>query len=770
MAAARADAASPALARADRALAWAPWLVLALGAGTAALVPGDSGSTPVRITLVVTLGVFFTTLVVRLLVVAALRPARRVPLLFLAGAVAVWAVGSASVSLGQTVTAVTFPAPGEFLCFASYLAMAAFLLVDRPRRSPLTGAVWLEALVVCGAAVCLAAFPLLMPLTTTFGSGGVALLLAVAYPLINVVMFGVVLAQVLVRHREPSLASVALLLGFLGLAVADSTFLLGHDDGTYSTSLVLAALWGASFALVVAGACERRVSVVAPEDDGIRSAVLLASAAGLALVMLMVDPPGLVGWSVKIPALVTLVGVGARMTIALREARGAAEAMRLSMTDELTGLPNRRALLSVVDTRLRSERSIGVVLLDLDGFKDVNDSLGHMVGDEVLVTLAHRMRANLDHRITLARLGGDEFALVVPSDDVLSLHETAQRLRTVLKDRLRVRGLDLSLDASVGITVRQPEDQSSTELLRRADIAMYQAKQTGAGTLLFDPAHDGLAQHRLSRSEALRQAVTTGQLVVWYQPQVDARTGGVVAVEALVRWRHPTEGLLSPVAFLADARASGLMAEVTEVVLRRVLADTRRWAEAGFTFRVAMNWAPPELVGGRILPQLISALDDATFPADRLMVEVTEDSFLAEPERAREALLELRRHGVQVAIDDYGTGFSSLSYLRDLPVQEIKMDRSFITPVATDERSRMIVQTTAQMARAFGLRLVAEGVEDQAAAAELLPMGVDVLQGFHVARPMPASEVAPWVRRRQAERFGSPGTTTISLDAFGQQG
>src|SRR4051794_14830526 len=218
-------------------------------------------------------------------------------------------------------------------------------------------------------------------------------------------------------------------------------------------------------------------------------------------------------------------------------------------------------------------------------------------------------------------------------------------------------------------------------------------------------------------------------------------------MEALVRWQHPREGLLSPIAFLPDARRSGLMTALSEAVLDLVLADARRWADDGFRFRVALNCAPPELLGGRLLPRLFAGLEALGLPGERLLIEVTEDSFLSEPERARDVLHQLRAHRVQAAIDDYGTGFSSLAYLRDLPVQELKMDRSFVASMGTDERSRMIVSTTTEMAHALGLRMVAEGIEDAATAESLVALGVDVLQGYHLARPMPAEDVASWVRR-----------------------
>ncbi|MBX9246061.1 EAL domain-containing protein [Actinotalea ferrariae] len=723
-----------------------PWAVLAVGATTTLFMPGTEEDPAIRSTLVVTLSVFFAVLLGRLLLVARRERHRRVPLVVLAGAIGLWAVGSASVSLGQTVGAVTFPAPGEILCLASYVGLAAFLLLDARRRPTTTAAVWLEAAVICGASVCLAAFAVLTPLSGAFAAGGLTLLLAILFPLMNLLLAALVLAQALLHQRARTRRTLALMAGFVGLAVADCTFIVAIvTTQTYSASLTMDALWGGSFALVVGAACAPRGPEVAGPAPRPAGAVLVTGAA-LAVVLLVLDPAGAVGWVIKGFAIATLLTAGARTVLALNEARGAAEALRLSLTDELTGLPNRRALVAAGDDALRRGRPVGVMLLDVDGFKDINDSLGHSVGDDVLVTLGHRLRATLDAKVVVARLGGDEFAVLAEQREVLALFDLAQQVRTALASPLRVAGMDLILDASVGIATREDDTASATELLRRADIAMYEAKQARCGVLLFDSSQDGVAAHRLRQGEALRAGIASGQLVVWYQPQIDARTRQVVAVEALVRWAHPTDGLLSPVSFLPDARRSGLMGPLTETVMRQVIADTLRWRAAGLTFRVAMNWAPPELVGGALLPKLFEALDESGLPADCLLIEVTEDSFLADPERARAALHQLRAHGVGVSIDDYGTGFSSLAYLRDLPVEELKMDRSFVRAVATDERSRMIVQSTTQMARALGLRLVAEGVEDHGAATHLVPLGVDVLQGYHIGRPMPAQAIDPWVR------------------------
>src|SRR5450830_1799419 len=742
---------SPVVGRLVHRLGYTPWLVLLVGSASTFFLPGTSSGTPIRVATLITMAVFFVVLIMRLLLAAAHYPTRRLSLVLLAFSVLLWAAGSATVVGSQATTVATFPASGEALCLAAYLGIAAFLLLDTRRRPTLTTAIALEAALVCGAAVCAAAIAVLALPGMSSQRGGFDILLKVLYPLIDLVLFTMVLAQGMLRLRDRSLRTAALLIGFLGLAIVDSSFILGPSADTYSSNVVLHAGWGVSFALIVGGACMGPSWTAPRSTERSSTEVMLTLAAALAVAVLVVHPDGIISWFVTIPAVVTLVATVARLLLALHEAQGTAEALRLSRTDELTGLPNRRALMGAVDDATRAGTPLGLMLLDLDGFKDVNDSLGHGVGDEVLITLGRRMRMVLDHNVLLARLGGDEFALLVPGKDEVRLLEIAHRVRVALREPMRVENMDLAIDASVGITVREAADTSSTELLRRADIAMYEAKHHRAGALLFVSSQDGFSRQRLRRGDDLRQAIAEDQLVVWYQPQVAAVTREMVGMEALVRWQHPTQGLLAPIAFLPDARRAGLMPALTKTVIRHVLADASRWIEDGFSFRVAMNWAPPELVGGQLLPHFFASLDQAALPEDTLLIEVTEDSFLSDPERARKALYDLQAHHVQVSIDDYGTGFSSLAYLRDLPVQELKMDRSFVSTVVTDERSRMIVQTTAQMAHALGLRLVAEGVEDASIADELIPLGVDLFQGYHIARPMPASDVGPWVAAWSSE-------------------
>ena len=272
---------------------------------------------------------------------------------------------------------------------------------------------------------------------------------------------------------------------------------------------------------------------------------------------------------------------------------------------------------------------------------------------------------------------------------------------------------------------------------------------------MYDPDRDEFTTERLKTAEYLRVGVPGGQLQAWYQPQVDATSHQLTGLEALVRWEHPELGILAPAAFLTIARQTGLMPLLTETVVELVLNDAKKWLRLGIRAQISFNIAPPELLNASLLERLLARIDAAKLPPDTLILEVTEDSLLADPERARRALHEIRQHDVQVSIDDYGTGFSSLSYLRDLPVHELKLDRSFISAVRTDPRSRIIVASTNQMAQGLGLRTVAEGVEDAQIAETVRELGINVLQGYHIARPMPAEEIPIWAAEWHAQVIAS---------------
>jgi diguanylate cyclase (GGDEF)-like protein len=468
--------------------------------------------------------------------------------------------------------------------------------------------------------------------------------------------------------------------------------------------------------------------------------------AGVAVLVLTLHPADEQSLYTSVPAALMLLAVSARLLFALHDVKRTRSALERSLTDELTGLPNRRALRERIDSAIARGTGFALAFLDLDGFKDINDTLGHLAGDEVLAHVGRRLRHAIPAFTTVARLGGDEFGILVPNGEQGVIESAASAVLDSLGEPLRVEGIDVTLSASVGVVEWAPANPvDTTELLRRADVAMYRGKGLRNCVVRYEPAYDDFSVTRLCAAEELRRGIGKGELEVWYQPQIDASTLRPCALEALVRWRHPTEGVLSPVAFLPAARRAGLMPVLSHEVVRLAVADAAHWRSLGLDLRVSVNCAPPELLSGLLMPQLHEAIAAANLPADSFVLEVTEDSFIADPEQARELLLDIRHRGVQIAIDDYGTGFSSLRYLRDLPVDELKLDRSFVSAIGSDERSRMIVASTVQMATALGLRTVAEGVEDAATAAELIAMGVTALQGYYLSRPMQPADVAPWL-------------------------
>jgi diguanylate cyclase (GGDEF)-like protein len=739
-------------------LGFVGWAVIATGSVLGFIVNPDATEGAPEDILAISLSIFFVVIFARIAVAMITRPSRRAALYPLALGVGLWAAGATVLNVANTATGRAFPAPGEWLFLASYVGLAAFLVFDVGGRSGRAASAWLDAAIVCGGAGAIAGALLLTPFVQVFPGGGIPLLVALLYPLIDVVLALMVLGQWALSARSWSRPTVELILGFILLAAADSSLVLNLSLGTYAVSNLFVVMYGAAFMLIVDAAITVRPPTVSLSRR-LPGAFLVASFV-IAILLLLFKPSGGLGWALSIPAAVTLLATAGRLGIALRESRTAAEAFQLAQTDDLTGLPNRRAVLRQLDDDIAAGKPLGLMLLDLDGFKEVNDTLGHSAGDTLLELVALRMRESLPTDVMLARIGGDEFAILVRSDDPIDLMERAQAVRSTLLAPAKVEGMDLAMHASLGITVREPGDAHAADLLRRADVAMYEAKVTRSGAQLYDAQRDEFSRQRLRMGEELRRALQKGHVIVWYQPKVDAVTQLVSGLEALVRWDHPDRGMIPPMAFLSVARRAGLMQVLSEVVARQAVADALRWRRAGLDLNVAINLAPTELLSGQMTPVIYDALAQSQLPHHLLTIEVTEDTFLADPERAREVLLDIRRHGLKTSIDDYGTGFSSLAYLRDLPVSELKMDRSFVSTVCTDDRSRLIVSSTIDMAHALDLRVVAEGVENASVSAEVVAMGVDLLQGYHVSPPMPGDQVEGWVHMWNERSLSSTAAET----------
>jgi len=439
------------------------------------------------------------------------------------------------------------------------------------------------------------------------------------------------------------------------------------------------------------------------------------------------------------------------MVVDITERIGAEEALRhQALHDALTDLPNRTLLQDRLAQALRSAQRDGhplaLLLLDIDRFKEVNDTFGHAAGDRLLRQVGRRLRRVVRAADTVARLGGDEFAVLLPATDTGGATTAAEKIRRALEQPVGRGGYRVSAEASIGIALYPAHGAEAATLLQHADVAMYAAKRTGEGWAVYNPAHDRSSPDRLALLTDLRGAIAGGELALHYQPKVELATGRVRRVEALVRWQHPRRGLLPPAQFIPLAEQSGLMGPLTLWVLGEALRQCARWRQAGLALGVNVNLSMANL-HDPALPEAIAGLLQAhgVAPAD-LRLEVTESAMAADMTRTIATLECLATLGVHIAVDDYGTGYSSLAYLKRLPVDELKIDKGFVRHLATDETDATIVRSTIGLGHNLGLRVVAEGVEDHATLELLRVMGADAVQGYYVSRPLPPDDLERWAR------------------------
>jgi diguanylate cyclase (GGDEF)-like protein len=425
------------------------------------------------------------------------------------------------------------------------------------------------------------------------------------------------------------------------------------------------------------------------------------------------------------------------------------ESRQLALTDELTGLGNRRHLIQRLDAAVaacaQDGRELALLLVDLDGFKELNDTLGHHAGDQVLRQIGPRLNGLLRSGDTLARLGGDEFAVVLVPADEASASTAGLRLRSALEQSFEVGGIRVHIDASVGIAIYPEHEHSALGLLQRADVAMYEAKRMRTGHEVYLPGRDRNSRERLELVGELHGALNAGELVLHYQPKAEIRTGAVRGVEALVRWRHPQRGLLGPTHFLPLVEQSGLTRALTAFVLDRAVEEIGTQRAAGFDLDVAVNLGPADLLDLGLPSEVRRILDLHGFSPENLQLEVSEDVVMADAERTVDVLAGLRQIGVRTALDDFGAGHSALAHLRDLRLDELKIDRSFVMRIH-DECDAAIVHSVIDLGQRLGLKVVAEGVETEEAWVLLAGWGCDEAQGHLLSRPMPIDDLATWLR------------------------
>jgi diguanylate cyclase (GGDEF)-like protein len=455
-------------------------------------------------------------------------------------------------------------------------------------------------------------------------------------------------------------------------------------------------------------------------------------------------------------------GVALHTAILLeRVAQDAEEKEYQALHDALTGLPNRTMFSNVVEATMArgasGGREIAVMLLDLDSFKEVNDTLGHGVGDAVLKVLAARLSAEVGERGTVARLGGDEYAVIVPVDDRDHAIREAERVKACIEEPIDEEGLLIEPRTSVGVAMSPDNGDDAATLLRLADVAMYSAKENRAGVTVYEPKYDHYSPRRLTLAGELRQAIAASELLVTYQPQQDLASGAITAVEALVRWNHRVHGFVPPDEFIPVAEQTGLIVPLTDYVLTETLSQQVRWQRQGLDLEVSVNLSP-RVVQDSQLPALVAQRLEATgCEPRRLTLELTETGLINDHARVAAILHQLAGMGVRVSIDDFGTGYSSLSRLSDLPVNEVKIDKSFVFAMANGA-PETVVRSIIDLGHNLGLRVVAEGVEDLGTLQRLRQLRCHAVQGYVLSRAVAANVLEAWLADQE---IGAPAGRVI---------
>ncbi|GLR12107.1 phosphodiesterase [Chitinimonas prasina] len=447
-----------------------------------------------------------------------------------------------------------------------------------------------------------------------------------------------------------------------------------------------------------------------------------------------------------------LAGSLAHMQTAIAERE--AEITKLAFQDPLTGLPNRVRFNQLLDEAIARARehddSLTVLLINLDRFQQINDTLGHPTGDRVLALVGERLREAVRFEDQVARLSGDEYAVLLPGVQVGQSLPTLERIHRTFDRRFELGGRTLDVRAGMGAAGFPEHGQNATDLLRCADMAMYRAKRSGEPQMLYDPGMQSFREEHLSLLGDLQQAVERNELTLYYQPKVSLADGRADEAEALVRWIHPDKGFIPPGEFIPFAEQTGYIREVTRWVLAHAIAQAGQWVAADHPIKISVNLSTRDLLDPGLPDQVAALLAQHAMPAQYLCLEITESGLMEDPGRALDVLNRLRALGLSLAIDDYGTGYSSLAYIRRLPVTELKIDRAFVIELAHNDGDAQIVQSTIDLGHRLGLKVVAEGVEDQPTVDILARMGCDRIQGYVFGKPMPADAFVRWQQEHAA--------------------
>ncbi|HEY4485219.1 MAG TPA: EAL domain-containing protein [Nitrospiria bacterium] len=422
----------------------------------------------------------------------------------------------------------------------------------------------------------------------------------------------------------------------------------------------------------------------------------------------------------------------------------------LAYYDRLTALPNRTLLLERLQEAIRrgqpENHPLALILMDLDRFKEINDTLGHHRGDLLLQEVGSRLRSAVLEPDLVARLGGDEFAVLLPrllaEGDV---QHVTKKIQEVLESPIIMEGLPIMVEASIGVAIHPDHGSTAEVLMQRADVAMYTAKKSGVGCVTYTPEMDEHSSRRLALMGELRRAIDQNQLSLHYQPKIDFKTGRVTGVEVLVRWKHPEHGYISPIEFIVPAERTGLIQGLTLWIFKAAQRQCLIWHQGGYPLEMFINLSARNLQDPALPPLITRMMREYDVPTGTLGFEITETAIMNDPKRARDFICHFKPMGVRFSIDDFGTGYSSLGNLKNYPVDEIKVDRAFVANMVRNKNDAAIVRTVVNLGHNMDLQVVAEGVEDQETYDLLVEMGCDAGQGYYMGRPMPAEELARWM-------------------------
>ncbi len=740
-----------ALPRAARAAVTATWLALALALATlAAHEAGALGGRSLNDFFYVwdydgILALAAALTAVRALVVRSERWAWA----SLATALSLWAAGEIYWSVvlrGEQNPPFPSLADGCWIVFYLF-AYAALVLLVRSHVRRFHTSVWLDGAIGGLAVAALGSALVLEPVIRTTHGTLAVVATNLAYPLGDFLLMAFVIGVFALTGWRPGRTWLLIGLGLVMLAVADNVYLFRVASNTYQEGTLFDWPWPGAMALLAYAAWQTPRKRTSVRFEGI--AVMLMPCLFATIALLVLVRANYVHASVitEVLAAGALVLVLARVLLTLREVQHLADSRREARTDDLTHLANRRGfyaqLNQAVDGAGAREVRFALLLIDLDRFKELNDTFGHYAGDLLLKQIGPRLERVLRGGASVARLGGDEFALMLR--DVNASEDVARRIDAALRKPFQLDEVTVAIRASIGIAIFPDDARDGDGLMQRADVAMYQAKEARTVYEFYRPERDIHTPARMALTAELPGAIERGELVLEYQPKVDLASGDTCGVEALVRWQHPVRGLIPPDDFVPIAEHTGVMRELTLAVLKRALAQHSIWLAEGRELKLAVNVSVTNLLDSAFVADLSRALESAGTPPELLQIEITESVLMSDGCQVVDVLNAITALGVGVSLDDFGTGYSALAYLRQLSVNEIKIDRSFVATMIENATASAIVASTISLAADLGISVVAEGVERSDELELLRSFGCSLVQGYYFSRPLPPAELVRWM-------------------------